>query len=782
MQFSVVVPAYNAEAFVGPCLESVFGQSLSPEDFEVILVDDCSTDSTLEVASRFARQRGNMIVTRTARNQGPGIARNIGLSRASGRWVLFVDSDDWLAPQALETLQAFLAARGAAPVDVVVFNWAHCSSVDLHDPARSATGRRDHASFALQKRELIKRYLSLRMDGSVIYAAIRRSLIVRNKVRFAMGFHEDVDYLFKVYWHARGIRYLPEILYLKRRRDGSIVGTISEAHIRGFMRAWKEIRQSLTDRVHGDLGEFPRFYQTGLTGVLATRVREIYRLSRSAEEAAVLYATLYRGYQEFNREPEGLAGCALRTKYQMIAEHFLKVMGDSRLDCAGKGKAIKEHMDEVITKSWSCSDLHGSLFLAPTQIRACCKRFFVDGRMRGDVCLLDTNNSGSGQFVARNILEAKQRLLDRINSGEPTGCEGCPFLEFKDWGPVRRVDVRYLSLEYHSVCNLRCSYCSEVYYGGVGAQYDVGALIDDLLEEKALDNCGLVVLGGGEPVLDGRFKYLVRRLSAALPHAHQRVFTNAVVFSETVHQLLCEGRGSVVTSLDAGTEDTYARVHGRRRLTDCLANLERYAAANAGQVTIKYVFIEANSSLDEVMAFGALLRRRRLAGCNIQISYDFKKETVPVDVVTAMIVLYGLACDAGFRVVYLDDLARARLWEIREDEGRVIESKLAELNLTHAWANPADCEAVAIWGAGWQAKHLIERSAFFKRVKIAFLVDDTPSKIGGRFLGHNILSPAALLESGIPVVIAAVQAFPAICGAFRALGLDESRLVRGLIL
>ena len=80
---------------------------------------------------------------------------------------------------------------------------------------------------------------------------------------------------------------------------------------------------------------------------------------------------------------------------------------------------------------WSCKDLQGSLYLAPSQIRTCCQRFFVDGKQQGDVVLL---NIEKGDAVSvENILKAKNNLIKKINDKEKTPCYKCPYLEKKNW-------------------------------------------------------------------------------------------------------------------------------------------------------------------------------------------------------------------------------------------------------------------------------------------------------------------------------------------------------------
>jgi glycosyltransferase involved in cell wall biosynthesis len=90
---SIIVPVYNSEAFVGRCIESVLNQSY--KDFELILVNDGSTDSTLEVCNEYAKKDKRVIVL-NRKHSGVSKSRNAGLDRAKGDYITFIDSDDYV--------------------------------------------------------------------------------------------------------------------------------------------------------------------------------------------------------------------------------------------------------------------------------------------------------------------------------------------------------------------------------------------------------------------------------------------------------------------------------------------------------------------------------------------------------------------------------------------------------------------------------------------------------------------------------------------------------------
>ncbi|MDE5750463.1 MAG: glycosyltransferase, partial [Duncaniella sp.] len=98
-QVSIIVPAYNAAPYIGECLASIAAQTW--RDFEVIVVDDGSTDGTADMTGEFCSHDPRFILVR-APHGGVSAARNLGIERARGEWIGFADADDCLHPHALE--------------------------------------------------------------------------------------------------------------------------------------------------------------------------------------------------------------------------------------------------------------------------------------------------------------------------------------------------------------------------------------------------------------------------------------------------------------------------------------------------------------------------------------------------------------------------------------------------------------------------------------------------------------------------------------------------------
>ena len=108
---SVIMPAYNCGKYIAGSIQSVIAQTVT--DWELQIVDDCSTDDTQAVVERLAAQEKRIHYTRLAQNGGPAAARNEALRRAAGRYVAFLDSDDLWTPDKLERQIAFMERTGA---------------------------------------------------------------------------------------------------------------------------------------------------------------------------------------------------------------------------------------------------------------------------------------------------------------------------------------------------------------------------------------------------------------------------------------------------------------------------------------------------------------------------------------------------------------------------------------------------------------------------------------------------------------------------------------------
>lgn len=712
-----------------------------------------------------------IVPLKTKRNSGPGIARNIGLEQATGDWIMFIDSDDTLIDDAFTKLIDLINTTN--DIDIISYDFIYDKNSDLKV---DSNGRKDFYSIKKDKEHLIQDYLSLYMDGSVIYTLFSRKLLEKNTIKFYGGVHEDIDYLFKVYVHAKNIILFNEPIYKKNNRENSIVNTLSAKHIQGFFRAYIEMFNYL--KILNMLSEQNlKAYYIGLIGVCATRIREIY--NQKTINSVELYEILYKSLKKaMDLIPSTFNKPKLNTKYFMMYEALNKGIENSVVDIHIH---MNDFLEDISTKSWSCYDLHHSIFLAHDEIRTCCKRFFDDNKIKGDVAIISKNKYDYDKFNISNILKEKKDLFIDINKGISDECSGCPFLEFKNWGSLDKLDIQYLSLEYHSVCNMKCIYCSETYYDGKKCKYDVAKIVDDLIAINSLKYCNSIVWGGGEPTLAKEFSPLIEKIANTFPFIKQRVITNATLYKDDLKKYIDSDKASIVTSIDAGTQKVFSEVRKNKDLDKVIMNLVKYSENNPQNVTIKYIVLDENKDLNEINEFVNIIKKYSLQKCNFQISFDFKKEQVDFESAISIIVLYGLLVELNVRLVFFDDLLRVRLEYITEQLD-LVSDRLDKMGFGNILANNKKLKNIVIWGAGNQTKNLLTTTNFFKNADVAFIVDNTPSKIGKQFMGYDVYDPSKLKENVYPILISAVQSSPKIMEQFIEYGLDENRLIKNLIL
>jgi len=115
VRLSIIIPMYNAEKYIAKCLDSIFAEIDKTDDIEVILIDDGSSDRSIESCKDFLVY--NIQILKNI-HKGVSAARNLGIAQATGKWIMFVDADDWLA----QGWSSVLSAYYADSADIVFFN------------------------------------------------------------------------------------------------------------------------------------------------------------------------------------------------------------------------------------------------------------------------------------------------------------------------------------------------------------------------------------------------------------------------------------------------------------------------------------------------------------------------------------------------------------------------------------------------------------------------------------------------------------------------------------
>lgn len=240
VKVSVIIPVYNVEQYLRQCIDSVLDQTLS--DIEIIVVDDGSTDNSGKICDEYGEKHKSIKVVHK-KNGGLGSARNCGLNYAKGEFFFLLDSDDWLCENALERLY-FEAKKNKLDIifcgaDVIYEDDNNCENLYFKYNRTKDIGIVRNGAESL----------NIVYDGQEYYASVclrlyNTDFYKRNNFFFnEEHIHEDESVGFLSYLNAERVEIIPDKLYKRRVRSGSIM--TEKTIIRsfdGYSYAWSELR------------------------------------------------------------------------------------------------------------------------------------------------------------------------------------------------------------------------------------------------------------------------------------------------------------------------------------------------------------------------------------------------------------------------------------------------------------------------------------------------------------------------------------------------------------
>jgi glycosyltransferase involved in cell wall biosynthesis len=220
---SVIIPVFNTEDYLSDCLDSVLDQSLS--DIEILCVNDGSTDNSALILAKYANLDERITIINKP-NGGLSSARNTGLDRAQGKYIVFLDSDDMIKPQTLEScfttcenggLQAIFFDAEALYETINLFEQHphYCTYYQRSDDYPAVLGGRELFVHLIEKNEF---------RSSVDLAMISRAFIESNGLRFVEGiYYEDNIFMFQLMAADPKSKKISDRYYVRRVRGGSIM-------------------------------------------------------------------------------------------------------------------------------------------------------------------------------------------------------------------------------------------------------------------------------------------------------------------------------------------------------------------------------------------------------------------------------------------------------------------------------------------------------------------------------------------------------------------------------
>lgn len=209
IKVSILISTYNKEKFIGKTLDSILTQTMDKKDFELIIVDDCSTDNTFNIVSEKIESFSNYQFVQLDKNSGtPAKPRNLSIDLSKGKYIMFVDGDDWLPSDALENLYTLLKLNKtdyATGLTKYVYN---------DHIARSGVALSKIAYKKIDLKRFRKSFYHLAPAGRMI----KSTVIKKNNIRFPeMIYGEDLQFFAEVFFNTKNISTTQEVVYCANR-------------------------------------------------------------------------------------------------------------------------------------------------------------------------------------------------------------------------------------------------------------------------------------------------------------------------------------------------------------------------------------------------------------------------------------------------------------------------------------------------------------------------------------------------------------------------------------
>ena len=227
LKLSIILPCYNVDRYIADCLDSIYLQDLPEDEFEVICVNDCSTDGTRGIIADYAAQHQNLTLIDHTENLTAGGARNTGIKAAKGEYIWFVDPDDKVKPNSAGAV--YEIAKGK-DVDVLMFNY------DIIDETNHFLEQKNifADSDALVGQDFVVKYFPNHISRlCVVWCCLFKTSFLREGGLWypIMRKSQDVSFLWKVLLVAKRVASVNDVFYIYRSNPYSVTKISSDAHV-----------------------------------------------------------------------------------------------------------------------------------------------------------------------------------------------------------------------------------------------------------------------------------------------------------------------------------------------------------------------------------------------------------------------------------------------------------------------------------------------------------------------------------------------------------------------
>lgn len=289
IKVSVIVPAYNVGKYLEGCLDSIFNQTF--REFEVVIINDCSTDNTDEIITKYKNKYNNITYINNEVNLGVSASRNKGALQCKGDYILFIDSDDILESNMIQNL--YNAANG---IDMAIAGYY----IDFADGNIKKINLNLNEEKIYTGNEILKELLTQKngVTGHSWNKMIRRKVLIDNNIKYPedMKIYEDVTFFTSLYPYCNKIKYTNNNLYHYIERKNSAIRTLDDRVIYDTKECIDKVKSIiLSNNLMEELeSEFASFYSR----MISIAIHKLYTYS-SSEEEKIRYLSQFVGNNVF---------------------------------------------------------------------------------------------------------------------------------------------------------------------------------------------------------------------------------------------------------------------------------------------------------------------------------------------------------------------------------------------------------------------------------------------------------------------------------------------------
>ena len=280
-KISVIIPIYNAAPYLEKCIESILKQSY--KDWEIIAVDDGSTDGSGDICDKYS-SLDNRIKTIHQKNSGPGIARNTGMAKAKGEYIVFVDADDYIDIDYFYYLSLHKEDIVFIDINEVALNGKVIRTESLSDYSQG------------DKDSILRKQMTGCIPWGGWRKAIKRDIIVHNNIKYTKHkIGEEAIYSFLIMYYSKTMGFINKPVYFYLQREDSQSHTIMED-------PWGDVAVNLRLKIK-ELDEYERYARTLNAFILAAATGSTYRIA-SQYSYSIYKSKIKDRYQKYLHESD----------------------------------------------------------------------------------------------------------------------------------------------------------------------------------------------------------------------------------------------------------------------------------------------------------------------------------------------------------------------------------------------------------------------------------------------------------------------------------------------